>query len=113
MRRSLIALMVLVLVVSSISVVSAGGRHRGSHHNGALWWGIGSGVVLGTLGILAARPYYPRLQPYPPYPAYPAYPPVVIPQPRMVTHLYCPVYQAYYPYVPQCPVPWVQVLMPY
>ena len=92
----------MVLVMSSIGVTWAGGKHQGN--NSALWWGVGAGAVLGTLGVFAARPYYPVVQPYPP---------VVIPQPRTAIHLYCPMAQAYYPYVLHCPTGWVQIHVPY
>lgn len=114
MRRYIVLFVVVGLLVSSVSLSWAGGRYRGGYHhrhhgdhgNSALWWGLGAGVGLGVLGALAARPYYPAHQPYP------AYPPIVIqPQPVLV-HLYCPVYQAYYPYVPACPGGWLQVQVP-
>jgi hypothetical protein len=38
---------------------------------------------------------------------------VVIPQPRTAIHLYCPMAQAYDPYVLHCPTGWVQVHVPY
>jgi hypothetical protein len=73
MRRgfSLIGVIILVLVISAGSQAWAGGRYHG--HNSAVWWGVGVGAALGTLGILAARPYGPVVQPYPAYPVWSKY----------------------------------------
>jgi hypothetical protein len=68
-----------------------------------------SGVALGTLGMLAARPYGP-VGAYPYGVAYP-YPPAV-PQPPRI-YLWCPAYQAYYPSVAACLGGWVRVDVPY
>jgi hypothetical protein len=125
MRRSVIVLLILALLVTWAGFAAAGGRHYGygssrhyggyggyrgyghhHHHNGALWWGLGLGAGLGILGTLAARPYYSAP------PAYPFYAPVMVPQPYRAMWYYCPAYQAYYPYVPSCPMPWVQVQVP-
>jgi hypothetical protein len=114
MRRYIVVFMVLVLIMSLTGFAWAGGRHRGYHghyhghsgNNSALWWGLGAGVGLGMLGALAVRPYYQAPQPYS------AYPPMVIQPAPIVVHLWCPAYQAYYPYVPSCPGGWLRVQVP-
>jgi hypothetical protein len=35
----------------------AGGNHSGD--SGQFWWGLGTMVALGTLRVIAVRPYYP------------------------------------------------------
>src|SRR5499427_5566097 len=76
-----------------------GGWHHGGHGGG---WGVGPaiglGVGLGLLwGALAAGPYYSSYD----Y-GYDYAPPTV--------WYWCDTYQAYYPAVPQCPVPWREVV---
>ena len=65
---------------------------------------IGLGVGLGLLGgALATAPYYGGYDygyDYAPYPGTPA--PAV--------WYWCDTYQGYYPQVPECPVPWRQVV---
>jgi hypothetical protein len=103
MRRGLSLIVALAVVVGSLGLAQAGGYHLHGNNSSAFWWVVSAGAALGTLGVLAARPYYPVAQPHPPYP----------PPPRTVTWLSCPVYQAYSPSVPACPMPWVQVQVPY
>src|ERR1700761_5754669 len=82
-----------------------GGWHNGGHGGG---WGIGPaiglGVGLGLLGgALATAPYYSGYDygyGYAPYAGAPA--PTV--------WYWCDAYQGYYPSVPECPVPWRQVV---
>ena len=82
-----------------------GGRHHGGHGGG---WGVGPaiglGLGLGLLGgALATAPYYSGYDygyGYAPYAGTPA--PTV--------WFWCDPYQGYYPAVPQCPVPWRQVV---
>src|SRR5215469_16574777 len=82
-----------------------GGWHHGGHGGG---WVVGPaidlGVGLGLLGgALATAPYYGGYDygyDYPPYAGTPA--PTV--------WYWCDPYQGYYPAVPECPVPWRQVV---
>ena len=82
-----------------------GGWHHGGHGGG---WGVGPaiglGVGLGLLGgALATAPYYGGYDygyEYAPYAGTPA--PTV--------WYWCDVYQSYYPAVPECPVPWREVV---
>jgi hypothetical protein len=105
MRRGLCLIVVVVLVISSVGMVWAGRSHR-HHDHSAVWWGIGAGVALGTLGGIAASRYpYPSPYPFPP----PAYP---MPSPPPRTMLYCYNPPGYYPQVPWCPQWWV-VPVPY
>ena len=84
---------------------NGGSWHHDGHHGG---WGVGPaiglGVGLGLLGgALAAAPYYNGYDygyGYAPYAGSPA--PTV--------WYWCDAYQGYYPAVPQCPVPWREVL---
>ena len=84
---------------------NGGSRHNGGHGGG---WGVGPaiglGVGLGLLGgALAAAPYYSGYDysyDYAPYGGTPA--PTV--------WYWCDAYQGYYPAVPECPVPWRQVV---
>jgi hypothetical protein len=69
-----------------------GGRWFHARHDGRFgwWW------VVGPSWYFYPAPVYPYPDPYtPPYatPAAPAW-------------YFCPPAQAYYPYVPSCPVPW-------
>jgi hypothetical protein len=78
-----------------------GSWHHGGHGGG---WGVGPaiglGVGLGLLGgALATAPYYGGYD-YAPYAGTPA--PTV--------WYWCDTYQSYYPSVPECPVPWRQVV---
>ena len=82
-----------------------GGWHHGGHGGG---WGVGPaiglGLGLGLLGgALATAPYYSGYDygyGYAPYAGTPA--PTV--------WYWCDPYQGYYPAVPECPVPWRQVV---
>jgi hypothetical protein len=82
-----------------------GGWHHGGHGGG---WGVGPaiglGLGLGLLGgALATAPYYSGYEydyGYAPYAGTAA--PTV--------WYWCDPYQGYYPAVPQCPVPWRQVV---
>jgi hypothetical protein len=84
-----------------------GGWHHGGHGGG---WGVGPaiglGLGLGLLGgVLATVPYYSGYDydygyGYAPYAGTPA--PTV--------WYWCDPYQGYYPAVPQCPVPWREVV---
>ena len=78
-----------------------GGWHRGGHGGG---WGVGPaiGLGLGLLGgALATAPYYTGYNyGYPPYAG----------TPGPTVWYWCDPYQGYYPAVPECPVPWRQVV---
>jgi hypothetical protein len=82
-----------------------GGWHHGGHGGG---WGVGPaiglGLGLGLLGgALATAPYYNGYNydyGYAPYAGMPA--PIV--------WYWCDPYQGYYPAVPECPIPWRQVV---
>jgi hypothetical protein len=82
-----------------------GGWHRGGHGGG---WGfgpaIGLGLGLGLVGgALATAPFYNGFDygyGYAPYAGTPA----------TTVWYWCDPYQGYYPAVPQCPVPWRQVV---
>lgn len=88
---------------------SGGGWHgggsgwRGGHGGG---WGVGPaiglGVGLGLLGgALATAPYYSGYgYGYAPYSGTPA----------ATVWYWCDPYQGFYPAVPECPVPWQQVV---
>jgi hypothetical protein len=83
-----------------------GGWHHGGHGGG---WGVGPaiglGVGLGLLGgALAAAPYYSGGYDY----DY-GYPPDAG-APALAVWYWCDPYQGYYPAVPQCPVPWRQIV---
>jgi hypothetical protein len=83
-----------------------GGWHHGGHGGG---WGVGPavglGVGLGLLGgALAAAPYYSGGYDY----DY-GYP-LDAGAPAPAVWYWCDPYQGYYPAVPQCPVPWQQVV---
>jgi hypothetical protein len=87
-----------------------GGWHGGGggwHHGHGGGWGVGPaiglGVGLGLLGgALATAPYYGGYYDYgyAPYAGSPA--PTV--------WYWCDPYQGYYPAVPECPVPWRQIV---
>jgi hypothetical protein len=84
-----------------------GGWHHGGHGGG---WGVGPaiglGIGLGLLGgALATVPYYSGYDydygyGYAPYAG----------TPGPTVGYWCDPYQGYYPAVPQCPVPWRQVV---
>ena len=82
-----------------------GGRHHGGHGGG---WGVGPaiglGLGLGLLGgALATAPYYSGYDnsyDYAPYAG----------TPEPTVWYWCDTYQGYYPAVPQCPVPWRQII---
>jgi hypothetical protein len=72
-----------------------GGRWVHSRHSGRFgwWW------VVGPSWYFYPAPIYPFPDPYiPPYAA-----------PGAPAWYFCPPAQAYYPYVPTCPVPWQMV----
>jgi hypothetical protein len=83
---------------------SGGGHHSG--HGGG--WGVGPaiglGVGLGLLGgALATAPYYNGYDysyDYAPYAG----------TPGPAVWYWCDTYQGYYPQVPECPVPWRQIV---
>ena len=82
-----------------------GGRHHGGHGGG---WGVGPaiglGLGLGLLGgALTTTPYYSGYDnsyDYAPYAG----------TPEPTVWYWCDTYQGYYPAVPQCPVPWRQII---
>src|SRR5437762_4663440 len=82
---------------------AGGGWHHGGHGGG---WGVGPaiglGVGLGLLGgALATAPYYGGYDyDYAPYAG----------TPEPTVWYWCDAYQGYYPAVPECPVPWRQVV---
>jgi len=84
------------------------GRGGGWHHGGHGGWGVGPaiglGVGLGLLGgALATAPYYSGYD----Y-GYGCAPYSGTPAPTV--WYWCDSYQGFYPAVPQCPVPWQQVV---
>jgi hypothetical protein len=66
---------------------------------------VGSTVVIGA-PFFYPYPYYPPV--YAPAPVY-SEPPAYVEQSTEV-YYYCPDYRDYYPNVPTCPSPWMQVL---
>jgi hypothetical protein len=80
-----------------------GSWHHGGHGGG---WGVGPaiglGLGLGLLGgALATAPYYTGYNyGYAPYAG----------TPGPTVWYWCDPYQGYYPAVPECPVPWRQVV---
>jgi len=94
-----------VVVIGTAAGIVGGGWHHGGHGGG---WGVGPaiglGVGLGLLwGALAAGPYYSSYDygyDYAPYAG----------TPGPTVWYWCDTYQAYYPAVPQCPVPWREVV---
>src|SRR5262249_61681613 len=81
--------------------------HGGPSHKGAgcLLGGFPAGVSPGAVGGAPVAPAYAYPAPVYPYPA-PAY----APPPPPTYWYYCQSLGAYYPYVPNCPEPWVPVL---
>jgi len=83
-----------------------GGWQHHDHHGGG--WGVGPaiglGVGLGLLGgALAAAPYYGGYDysyDYTPYAG----------TPGPTVWYWCDTYQGYYPAIPECPVPWREVV---
>ena len=83
-----------------------GGWQHHDHRGGG--WGVGPAIGLGVgLGLfggaLAAAPYYGGYDysyDYTPYPA----------TPGPTVWYWCDTYQGYYPAIPQCPVPWREVV---
>src|SRR5436190_18515210 len=99
-----------VLLASSAIPSSAQYRYRGNYGYGGGWYGgngaaLGLGLGLGFLGgALATAPYYAA-----PYYAAPGY--GYAPAPAAPTTWYwCDLLQQYYPYVPNCPTAWRQVV---
>jgi len=81
--------------------------HDGHFHNGGccFFGGFAAGVFTGAVVGAAVAPAYAYPAPVYPYPA-PAY----APPPPPTYWYYCRSLEAYYPYVPSCPEPWVPVL---
>ena len=97
----------VALTGTVVTGMAGGSWHHGGHGGG--WGGgpaIGLGVGLGLLGgALATAPYYGGYDydygyDYAPYAGTPA--PTV--------WYWCDAYQGYYPSVPECPVPWREVV---
>ena len=113
-KRILAVITATVLLASSAAPSSAQYRYRGGYGYGG-WHGggwnggagaaLGLGLGLGFLGgALATAPYYAA-----PYYAAPGY--GYAPAPAAPTTWYwCDPYQQYYPYVPNCPTAWRQVV---
>lgn len=79
-------------------------RH-GRHLGRAGWW-----WVVGGVWYFYPAPVYPYPDPYlPPAPPVVVAPPVQNPLPPAQYWYYCPDPEGYYPYVPQCRVPWERV----
>ena len=81
--------------------------HSGHFHNGGccFFGGFAAGVFTGAVVGAALAPAYA----YPAAPVY-AYPAPVYAPPPPTYWYYCRSLGAYYPYVPNCPEPWVPVL---
>lgn len=126
MKRSIALLLGFASLIAAGAALAHGGHfgggHGGFHMSGGTHpapSGRSHGLhrhpvfVGGAVFVGAPYPYYY----YPPYyypPAYaasPAYeePPVYIEQADEVRY-YCPDYRDYYPNVPNCPSPWLQVV---
>jgi hypothetical protein len=104
------AITATVLLASFAAPSSAQYRYRGGYGYGGGWYGgngaaLGLGLGLGFLGgALATAPYYAA-----PYYAAPGY--GYAPAPAVPTTWYwCDPLQQYYPYVPNCPTAWRQVV---
>jgi hypothetical protein len=114
-KTLLAAITATVLLASSAVPSCAQYRYRGSYGYGGGWHGggwnggagaaLGLGLGLGLLGgALATAPYYAA-----PYYAAPGY--GYAPAPAVPTTWYwCDPYQQYYPYVPNCPTAWRQIV---
>ncbi len=77
-----------------------GGRwHRGWHNGAYSWWWIAPGLGWYSFGA----PVYPYPNPYVP-------PEAAAPAPAGGYWYYCASPAGYYPYVPQCSVPWQPVV---
>jgi hypothetical protein len=122
MTRRLVTLTVAAVLLACWAVPSFADHHGGGHGGGGGGWNgggggwhhsghgggwgvgpaIGLGLGLGLLGgALATAPYYSGYDyDYAPYAETPA--PTV--------WYWCDPYQGYYPAVPECPVPWRQVV---
>jgi hypothetical protein len=78
---------------------------HGLHEGRRGWWWI-----VGGLWYFYPTPFYPYPDPYqPPLVAPPPVPVPVPPPPPPAYWYYCPNPPGYYPYVPQCTVPWQRV----
>ena len=113
-KTILAAITATVLLASSAVPSSAQYRYRGNYGYGGGWHGggwygdggtaLGLGLGLGFLGgALATAPYYAA-----PYYAAPGY--GYAPAPAPTTWYWCDPLQQYYPYVPNCPTAWRQVV---
>ena len=107
-KTILAAITATALLVSTAAPSSAQYYRRGGGYGG--WNGgngaaLGLGLGLGLLGgALATAPYYAA-----PYYAAPGY--GYAPAPAVPTTWYwCDPYQQYYPYVPNCPTAWRQIV---
>jgi hypothetical protein len=83
--------------------------HRGhGFHHGVRGPRVRVGIGLGTFWgpSWGGGPYWPHYA----YPPVVVAPPLVVVQPSPHYWYYCDASQAYYPYVPQCPGGWRQVL---
>jgi hypothetical protein len=104
-KTVLAAIIATVLLVSSAAPSSAQYYRRGGGYGGGGWNGgngaaLGLGLGLGFLGgALATAPYYAA-------PGYGYAPAPAVP----TTWYWCDPYQQYYPYVPNCPTAWRQVV---
>ena len=119
MTKRLLTLMSVAVLLASSGVPSLADHHDGWHGGGGNWhgggwhhgghgggWGVGPaiglGLGLGLLGgALATAPYYTGYNyGYAPYAG----------TPGPTVWYWCDPYQGYYPAVPECPVPWREVV---
>jgi hypothetical protein len=123
MKQILAALVALSLVAAPLVIPPTanawdGGFHRGHrfhhghfHHGGCCFFGgFAAGVFTGAVLGGAFAPVYAYPAPVYAYPAsvYPVPAPTYAPPPPTYWY-YCRSAGAYYPYVPNCPEPWVPV----
>ena len=116
MLKTLIATITATILLASSAVPSSAQyRYRGGYGYGGGWHGggwnggagaaLGLGLGLGFLGgALATAPYYSA--PYYAAPGYSYGPAPAVP----TTWYWCDPLQQYYPYVPNCPTAWRQVV---
>jgi len=99
-------------------VLPAAPSHAGHHGRGRVFIGVGPGIWWGPPHPYWWGPPYPYYGYPPPYYYPPA--PIVVEQPQVYVQPappaappaywhYCRSAQGYYPQVPSCPEPWVQV----
>jgi hypothetical protein len=94
---------ILAVALAASPAFARGGGNGGGFHGGGFHHGFRGGVFLGG-GFF--DPYF-----YDPYVgAYPSSIPDAAPPPAV--WYYCPPFNAYYPTVPSCPVPWQPVSPP-